>query len=174
VTPATVHRYRIPVAEAIRALVDAGDCEACELRLEVGEIVIDVVGPTTKPAQNIPEIMQEPAEKVRVENPDDPEQYVIVEIVEREEDEGGDLPSQEPPPPEKPKGGPIAAKAGMLCGERGFWTFCDAANANEAADWLRLECQVASRAELDHDETAAAKFRDIESRYRLWVDGYDV
>jgi hypothetical protein len=41
--------------------------------------------------------------------------------------------------------------------------------ADEAADWLREQCGVTSRRELDTDDAAAANFRNIRSSYSAWM-----
>ena len=67
------------------------------------------------------------------------------------------------------KGGKLAQSAGIMCAERAFQQFCDASNADEAAEWLRARCGVTSRAHLDHDETAARAFRDTKLEYEAWL-----
>jgi hypothetical protein len=69
------------------------------------------------------------------------------------------------------KGGRLAQKAGILCNEGGFQRFCDASNADEAAEYIYQRCNVSSRAHLDHDDDAARAFRDIETEYRVWLNG---
>lgn len=57
--------------------------------------------------------------------------------------------------PEKPKGGPLARLAGQWCAMPEFWDWIGqhrgayVSSKEEAADWLRRECGVESRAELD-------------------------
>lgn len=74
------------------------------------------------------------------------------------------------------KGGRLAQKAGILCNEKAFWDFLQTygldgvKNAEEAADLVRRMCNnIASRAELDHDQAAALIFRDIELSYQAWL-----
>lgn len=67
------------------------------------------------------------------------------------------------------KGGALAKSAGIMCEERAFQQFADAANAEEAAEWLRMKCGITSRAHLDHDENAARAFRDLKSSYEAWL-----
>ncbi len=73
--------------------------------------------------------------------------------------------------PEK-KGGPLAKRAAILCGERGFLTFMEAANADEAKAAVLAECRIGSRAELDHNKMAAELWDEISMRYDLWLQGY--
>ncbi len=74
---------------------------------------------------------------------------------------------------EPAKGGPIAQRAAILCAQGGFRAFLCAKTEAEAADLIRRNCGISSRAELDHDESAASRFRDVEARYQLWLQGYD-
>jgi len=76
------------------------------------------------------------------------------------------------------KGGAISQRAAINCGERGFWTFLKKYGAavtskEEAAAWLRHFCGIESRRELDHDRAAGDAFKEIDRRYRLWLEGYD-
>lgn len=77
----------------------------------------------------------------------------------------------QPVTPEKPKGGPISQRAGMLCGDERFqrWVGRSAIEAvafgGNAADWLRARCGVESRAELDGNPEAAERFRQLETEY---------
>lgn len=85
------------------------------------------------------------------------------------------------PEPEAPKGGQLAKLAGMLCDQPDFWAFlnrCAAnggqiiSNAEDAANFVREVCAVASRAELDHNEKAAWTFhRAIRLPYVRWQAG---
>lgn len=71
----------------------------------------------------------------------------------------------------KPKGASLAQIAGILCNEGAFWKFSGNTNAAEAAEWLRGHCNVASRADLDKNEDAAAAFRGIKGEYEFWMRG---
>src|SRR5690606_4263257 len=62
---------------------------------------------------------------------------------------------------EKPKGGELARLAGMLCQNPRFQDWCECESPESAAAWIREACQVESRAELDHDLSAANKFHRI-------------
>jgi hypothetical protein len=78
-------------------------------------------------------------------------------------------------PAEKPKGGKLAQRAGILCGEASFRKFMferygsSSTGADGAAIKLRHLCCVESRADLDHDLDAGAQFRIIEGQYRDWM-----
>lgn len=79
-------------------------------------------------------------------------------------------------PAEDRKGGKLAQRAGILCGEPAFQKYItDDQGYNgvdsdkKAAEWLRFVCCVDSRADLDHDAKGAAVFRDIERGYRDWM-----
>ena len=78
--------------------------------------------------------------------------------------------------PEKPKGGKLAMRAGILCNEGGFQKFLsehdpfyDVVSAERAAETVRGKCKVSSRADLDHDEEAARRFRELEAEYHAWL-----
>ncbi|PWJ93602.1 hypothetical protein C8D77_101281 [Mesorhizobium loti] len=149
-TPQIVHRYAWPIRDAIEHLLGeaAGDCEAWRIRIEGEELVIDVVAPAAR------EVVAAPS----IETPAEPQ-------------------PEEPAKPER-KGGKLAQTAGIICAERGFWKFLaekyDARieTADAAAEWLRAQCGVASRADLDHEPLKAETFRDVEKAYRFWLDGY--
>lgn len=67
------------------------------------------------------------------------------------------------------KGGKLAQKAGILCAEGAFKTFC--AETYELPDPVQAiyaTCGVTSRAHLDHDEEAGRKFHDMETEYKVW------
>lgn len=85
--------------------------------------------------------------------------------------EGGDLVKETGEPL---KGGDLARRAAMLCDKPGFPVFMDCRTKEEAVDELRAACQIESRAELDHNQVAAASFREIERRFGLWTQGHDV
>lgn len=157
-TPQLVHRYSFHITEVIETLVgDAvADCEAMNLRIEGDLVVIDFVVPVA-PAGRL----------VVVETP----------TVAADPEPVEQRPEEAKPP--KRKGGPLAQRAGIICAERGFWTFVakrfhqDIASADDAASWLRTRCGIDSRADLDHDEVAGRCFHDISKAYALWLEGYD-
>lgn len=88
--------------------------------------------------------------------------------------------SQQPP-----KGGPVAQQAAMLCQDPAFRLYLDRRrrykhhlteshlpdgthDEQDARDWLCAACGIQSRAELDHDQRAAATFRSIRQRFGRW------
>jgi hypothetical protein len=85
------------------------------------------------------------------------------------------LPASEP---ERPKGGKLAQRAGILCGEVSFRKFLAEQGSYDgiavldsimAADELRGICGISSRAELDHNPEAAFRFKELEGRYKAWL-----
>jgi hypothetical protein len=90
---------------------------------------------------------------------------------------GDDEQPVQQPGPEKPKGGPLAKLAGMLCDDPEFWKFLthqfsleDACESSDrAADVVRESCHIKSRAELDNDPAAEAMFhRVIRGPWLKW------
>ena len=81
------------------------------------------------------------------------------------------------PEPEKPKGGPLAKLSGMWATDPEFWgwlTFENPIesdwNSEKAAAYIRNVCGVDSRAELDHDEEAAACFhRNVRGPFSKYL-----
>lgn len=86
---------------------------------------------------------------------------------------------------EQAKGRKLARQAAMLCQDRAFQLYLDRRrrakhnmtefqlpdgthNAEDARDWLCAACEIQSRAELDHNSTAAATFRRIQQRFLTW------
>jgi len=68
---------------------------------------------------------------------------------------------------EKPKGGALAKLAGMWCSDPDFWRWASGQvsapvrNVNDAAEFLRIFCDVASRAEFDNNQEAGARFQRL-------------
>jgi hypothetical protein len=62
------------------------------------------------------------------------------------------------------KGGVLARLAAQLCGDPSFWHFVEdqfdqcILDGAQCADWMREQCGIASRAELDSNEAAAEYF----------------
>lgn len=84
-----------------------------------------------------------------------------------------------------PKGGRLARQAALLCQDRAFQLYLDRRRRHkqgltaaqlpdgthseqDARDWLCAAGQIDSRAELDHNPTAAAMLRSIRQRFHLW------
>lgn len=149
-TPTLVHRYAFPIRDAIEALLgDAvGDCEAWRIRIEGDEVVIDVIAPAPGIAPTVDELASLPS------------------------NEAAKISTQDPEP--ELKGGPLSRHAAMLCDNAGFRTFIGVADKDAAkADILR-RCGITSRRYLDHDPRATDIWREIERKYSLWKDGFDV
>lgn len=173
-TPQLVHRYSWPVREAIEHLLDdvVGDCAAWQVRIEGEELVIDVVepGPMFSNADGSPnrEIVDRSPEK----------QAKVEERASNEAAKINTAASEADAAPQR-KGGALARQAGIICGEKGFWTFVakrygmTVQSADEAAACLKALCSVTSRIDFDYDEGKAANFREIDKSYRLWLEGYD-
>lgn len=152
-TPIIVHRYEIPAIEAVQAVVHIGDCREVKISLDAGVLVVDVIEP-------VPSIAP-----------------TVAEVTSLASTETADTPPA-PAEPER-KGGRLAQQAAIACGERGFWTFLARAygakveTPDEARAWLCHFCGVSSRADLDHEPEAGKRWREVQQRYRLWLDGYD-
>jgi hypothetical protein len=74
---------------------------------------------------------------------------------------------------EKPKGGKLAQRAGIVCGEPGFKKYLLSHHPyiealGTPAQYLRSYCGVVSRAELDHDAGAAKLFDEMMREYSAW------
>lgn len=97
-------------------------------------------------------------------------QCVVVEIGDDEQ------------PAQKPKGGELARRAGILCNDERFqqWAYLKAYpevaenpssydpigfSSDGAAGWLRDVCHIESRAMLDHDPVAAKEFTLLETEF---------
>jgi hypothetical protein len=68
----------------------------------------------------------------------------------------------------------LSQLAGMLSNEPMFWRWIQDAygdlmeNPEDAADWIRRACGIASRSALDSNNTAAETFRRILQEYDNW------
>ena len=68
----------------------------------------------------------------------------------------------------------VSQLAGMMCADSQFRAFITATygevchNKDQAAEWVRGACNVASRSLLDTDETAAETFRGILKAFDEW------
>lgn len=72
------------------------------------------------------------------------------------------------------KGGDLARRAAMRCGEPLFWRFISAEDKDTAKAIILHRCRISSRKMLDHDAKAAAIWRSIEDRFQLWRQGHDI
>jgi hypothetical protein len=73
----------------------------------------------------------------------------------------------------RPKGGKLAQRAGIVCGEPGFKKYLLSHHPyiealGTPAQYLRSYCGVVSRAELDHDAGAAKLFDEMMREYSAW------
>lgn len=76
---------------------------------------------------------------------------------------------------EKPKGGPLSNEAGILCGIPKFREFliyqfgcCNEMTDFVTAEYVREICGVTSRAEIDSNPEAKAKFLKLRAEYMNW------
>lgn len=158
VKPKIVHRYSIPLQAVIEQLLgmEAADGEAFNVTIQDDDLVVDIVEPAGIRSA-APEPTLEPS-------------FPAAEVPSNEVEKINT--------PEKPKGGPLAQRAGIICAEKGFWRFLaekygkKPETADAAADWLRSHLQIESRAALDHAPEPAAGFREVEKEYRFWLDGW--
>ncbi|RWN35827.1 hypothetical protein [Mesorhizobium sp.] len=167
-TPTLIHRYTIPLQQAIEQLVgkEATDGESFLVDIDGDDLIIDIHGPANVTFRvgdyevdgRAGQGASNEAAKTNMEAP------------------AAEAKPAEPPPR---KGGPLAQRAAIACGEKGFWIFISkkydvtVASADEAAAWLKAQCGVKSRVDLDYDEAKADNFREIDKSYRLWLEGYD-
>lgn len=61
--------------------------------------------------------------------------------------------------------------AGILCNEGAFQRFINVANADEAAEYVRVHCRVSSRANIDGNADATEAFKALKGEYELWMRG---
>lgn len=77
---------------------------------------------------------------------------------------------------EPAKGGVLAKLAGMWCADELFnkWIAMTHGSrmSGDAAEFIRMVCRITSRAELDHNEAAAALFHsEFRLPYNAWLQG---
>lgn len=189
-TPTLVHRYAFPVREAVEALLgDAvGDCEGWRIRIESDEVVIDVIAPVPGIAPTMEELtslasneaaksyVATSATDVRGKSREEPHKHRpdAEPDFPADEQSGETSPEHSQDPEPELKGGPLARRAAIACGERGFWTFLGVSSAEEAKTDISRRCGITTRKMLDHDERAAAVWSGIAGKYGLWKEGYDV
>ncbi|RWH31597.1 hypothetical protein [Mesorhizobium sp.] len=148
--PQIIHRYTIPLQTVIEQLIgkEATDGEGFLVTVEDDDLVVDIIEPIARQVVEAPSIETPASENAQTQ------------------------PGR--------KGGALAQRAGIICGERVFPKFVTETYGvhfqppavDHVAIWLRGECGVQSRAELDHDPHAAKIFLEIESKYRMWLEGY--
>jgi hypothetical protein len=72
---------------------------------------------------------------------------------------------------------PHAQQAALLCqdpafqryaAERAGLTDIDKLNSSAAAEWLRQECRISSRKDLNTDPAARARFDQLRNTYNAW------
>lgn len=71
--------------------------------------------------------------------------------------------------------GPLCQSAVRLCGEAHFQTFVSATSnaevsAGAAAEYVKAYCDVASRKDIDGSPGASARFKNLMSSYRAWLE----
>lgn len=77
------------------------------------------------------------------------------------------------------KGGKLARDAGILCSSKAFWTFLKEhpnhgpmivgiEDEKDAAGIIYDICEIESRIDLDYNEEAAAKFKNLKLEYEAW------
>lgn len=59
--------------------------------------------------------------------------------------------------------------AGILCGEGAFQKFIGAADKDAAAEYVRIRCNVSSRANIDGNPDATEAFKTLKGEYELWL-----
>lgn len=88
----------------------------------------------------------------------------------------------EKPVSDKPKGGEWAKLAGIWCNSPQFWVWANTVqqdmpvnSPSSAADFMRIECDVNSRAEFDNDSSALARFNSaIRHPFMRWMKDHGV
>ena len=74
------------------------------------------------------------------------------------------------------KGGPLSQSAAMIGDNPEFWAYINRAygveckDAEDAAEFIRDHCGVTSRADIDHNGTAARAFHGLMQNFNLWRD----
>lgn len=177
---AVINRYAIPIGDVPKALGIPDDALKVRVYVNEEELVIDLFfepddeGPPfdADPPKNADATETATDAPGRAEEDSGPADQSEAERSQAPAERGEAQANREEPP----KGGPLAKAAGMMCAETGFRTFLKTekdtrvADADEAANWLREYCGVTSRAMLDHDEAAAAKFKGLDAEYFRWLN----
>jgi hypothetical protein len=101
-------------------------------------------------------------------------QRLMAALVEIGDDEQPVQPEEAPQIADKPKGGPLSKEAALLCRNEAFLLWlefeqCIEDAATLAPEWIRQECGVLSRAELDTQPTAGQRFiNNIRAPFMRW------
>ena len=68
------------------------------------------------------------------------------------------------------KGGPMSKHAARLCLDPEFMAYVRSKTGNDttAADYVRSECRVESRAQIDHSTAAAERYKALHSDFLRW------
>lgn len=134
---------------------------AVDMTVEDDEVVLDLIW------NEIPRAAQ-------TDGPtDDPADDPADDPVDGEREKPGAVACPNENEDEPPKGGPLAQQAAMLCNDRGYQTWVGEASAEKARDAMCKALNITSRRELDHDDAAAARFRNHRAEYQNWQAGYD-
>ncbi|RWC91707.1 MAG: hypothetical protein EOS72_03370 [Mesorhizobium sp.] len=164
-TPMIVHRFEIPLRDALGMLVGdarAGSSAGWKISVEEEALVVDLIEPW--------------AGEHTIAVPANFDMEKLLAMME-----AGDfrLPPVEPPPSPPPanqeeppprKGGPLAQRAGILCNEGAFRLWAEVQTPDAAKAFIYRRCGVESRVDLDHEEEAATKFKEMCVEYQVWLE----
>jgi hypothetical protein len=134
-----------------------------EVPLERGKEVTDLLG-LPQPSAEIPVVVARmDADKIA-------ERSNVVQI-EDHRPASDDMDDEPHTPPR-----PLSQIAGILCNSGAFQCFIQESSdgwdhrptTDEAAEWLRGNCGVTSRSQLNTDPTAALRFKKIRAEYEAW------
>lgn len=79
-------------------------------------------------------------------------------------------PIEEPEQLEAPRRAKSAAQvAGILCNTGSFRKFIRVETVDQAAEYIRVHCNVSSRANIDGNPDATAAFNSLKGEYDLWM-----
>lgn len=197
--PQIVHRYAFAAKDAVEALLGgwAAGSDSWEIKIVGDQVVVDII------PWEVPSSIEVPAEgidheklAVAIEKGDfrpEPEPSSQAEVIDLGDvrlqkagvshpyfiENGSPADAYEAEGyasadvPNDPKGGHLARRAAILCAEGGFQTFLEVDNKEAARAELCRRCGVKRRSYLDHDERAAAIWKELESGYQMWLKGYD-
>jgi hypothetical protein len=69
---------------------------------------------------------------------------------------------------------PLIKSAGALANDPRFWTYSGTKNAIGAAEYIRFECNVKSRAEFGTDENAGKRYKSLYAMFAEWLQRGEV